>query len=66
MAGQGVMLKLPGCSGPTRMHSIASTPYESRRDSSLLSASLIEVVAERGASEEDAVLAELAPGSELE
>jgi ferredoxin-NADP reductase len=43
MAGQLVAIKWPGGDPAKRLYSIASTPYESRRDSFYIDASLIEV-----------------------
>ncbi|KAF5841870.1 hypothetical protein DUNSADRAFT_10576 [Dunaliella salina] len=64
--GQLVALKLPGRDVSKRLYSIASTPYESRSESSSLAASLIEVVAERAVGEDDEALSNLGPGAELE
>ncbi|GFR40372.1 hypothetical protein Agub_g920 [Astrephomene gubernaculifera] len=54
-------------SPPRRLYSIASSPYASRRDSAYVDASLIEIVVERGSGDpEEAQLAELGPGTQLE
>ncbi|GLC44271.1 hypothetical protein PLESTF_000338200 [Pleodorina starrii] len=61
----------PGAEGaasapPSRLYAIASSPYASRRDSAYVDASLIEVVVERCAGPEEAALADLGPGAQLE
>ncbi|GIL87393.1 hypothetical protein Vretimale_1684 [Volvox reticuliferus] len=69
--GQCVGLRLLGgpqsaSSAPSRLFSIASSPYASRRDSAYVDASLIEVVVERTAGPEEAALADLGPGAQVE
>lgn len=70
MPGQFVGLRIPGPAGEAtpakRLYSIASTPYQSRRDSAYIGASIIEIVVEKDGIEDDSVLAELGPGSVLE
>lgn len=66
MPGQSVAIKLPGGAVASRLYSIASTPYESRRDSSYIDASLIEIAAVRGEGADDDVLGQLGPGASLE
>ncbi|GBF91942.1 hypothetical protein Rsub_04666 [Raphidocelis subcapitata] len=55
-----------GVEGARRLYSIASSPYDSRRDSAYLSASVIEVVVDRTGGADDARFASLAPGDTVE
>ncbi|KAL3136385.1 hypothetical protein ABBQ38_005642 [Trebouxia sp. C0009 RCD-2024] len=48
-----------------RLFAIASSPYDSRRDSSMLDASMIEVLVDKNGCADEATLAELGPGSLL-
>lgn len=72
LPGQYVGLRFPpgaesqSDEGAKRLYSIASSPYDSRRDSAYLGASVIEVVVDRGGGAADARFAELAPGDTVE
>lgn len=74
--GQYVGLRFPGESTPAelqsgiegarRLYSIASSPYDSRRDSAYIGASVIEVLVDRTGGADDARFAALAPGDTVE
>ncbi|KIY96852.1 hypothetical protein MNEG_11111 [Monoraphidium neglectum] len=74
--GQYVGLRFPGettraeeksgIESARRLYSIASSPYDSRRDSAYLGASVIEVVVDRRWGADDARFAALAPGDTAE
>lgn len=49
-----------------RLLCLASSPYEARRDSALLDASLVELLVSRAGDEDERHLAELGPGSMIE
>ncbi|KAI3438700.1 hypothetical protein D9Q98_001120 [Chlorella vulgaris] len=49
-----------------RLLSLASSPYEARRDSALLDASLVELLVSRTGDDDERLLAELGPGSMIE
>ncbi|GAB4816983.1 hypothetical protein N2152v2_004029 [Parachlorella kessleri] len=49
-----------------QLKAIASSPYEARRDSANLDATIIELLVSRNGDEDDRVLAELGPGGLLE
>lgn len=71
LPGQFVGLRLPSPSGgeprtASRLYNLASSPYESHRDSAYIDASIIQVVADRNGCEDDKVLASLGPGSLVE
>lgn len=70
LPGQFVGVRIPSDaslsgSGAKKLYSIASSPYESRRDSAYVNASIIEVVVDRHDGEDER-LAELGPGSLVE
>lgn len=48
---------------PTKLFSIASSPYDAKRNSSMLDAALVEVLVDRAGDEVEARLSQLAPGS---
>ncbi|PSC75462.1 adenylate kinase [Micractinium conductrix] len=48
------------------LQSLASSPYEARRDSALLDASLVELLVSRAGDEDERTLAELGPGSMID
>jgi len=70
--GQTVGVRTPDESGggnsvqPTQLYNIASSPYESRRDSAYRDASIIEIVASRHGSDHERMLAEYGPGALIE
>jgi hypothetical protein len=49
-----------------RLLSLASSPYEARRDSAMLDASLVELLVSRAGDADERRLAELGPGSMIE
>eukprot|EP00877_Chromochloris_zofingiensis_P009122 jgi/Chrzof1/4463/Cz14g14060.t1 len=65
--GQSVGLRFPGEDGDSkRVYTIASSPYESRRDSAYIGGCIIEVVVDKHSEGTEQRLAELAPGSVIE
>lgn len=67
--GQFVGVRFPSEGGgkvAKRLYNLASSPYESRRDSAYKDASIIEIVAERNGSEDDQLLASMAPGAQVD
>lgn len=72
MPGQFVGVRYPAAGNggtmipASRLYSIASTPYQSRRDSAYIGASIIEVVVDKNGPEDDAALAAMGPGSVIE
>ncbi|DBA66220.1 TPA: hypothetical protein ACH3X2_002595 [Trebouxia sp. C0005] len=48
-----------------RLYAISSSPYESRRDSAMLDASIIEVLVDRNGGADEVALADLGPGGLL-
>jgi hypothetical protein len=73
LPGQFVALRAPAAqaggehaAGQQRLRAIVSSPYESRRDSAYIDASLIEVLVDRSGGQEDCALAALGPGDTVE
>jgi len=55
-----------GLKASNRLYSIACSPYESRRDSAYIGASLIEVVVDKGSEGDEQKFGDLAPGAVVE
>lgn len=72
MPGQFVGIQFPSATTggaavtAKRLYALANSPYQSKRDSYGLDASIIEIIADREGGEDDARLAELGPGAQIE